>query len=103
MQEVENFLKTGKISKVSHSGFQNISVLENTYGSTFLTYKIPSLEKVMKDGERGIIFGFRGFLEEGHVFNVIKKDGKLLYIDGQIANKANIRDGYLSFKYLKTN
>jgi len=57
----------------------------------------------MKEGERGIVFGYRGPARTGHVFNVIKKDDKLLFIDGQSGTRANLRDGFISFKYLKTN
>lgn len=57
----------------------------------------------MKEGERGILFGERGIFKRGHVFNVIRKDGKLMFIDGQSGTHANLRDGFVSFKYLKTN
>lgn len=56
----------------------------------------------MKEGESGIIFGVRGSLR-GHVFNVIKKNGELLFKDGQNGLNANLQNGYISFKYLKTN
>ena len=86
-----------------HSGYQKIEILESIYNKQFYKKTIPQLEFIRKEGERGIIFGERGFLEEGHVFNVIKKDGKLIFKDGQIAKNANLRDGFVSFKYLKTN
>ncbi|WP_165571861.1 hypothetical protein [Chryseobacterium sp. JM1] len=57
----------------------------------------------MKEGERGIIFGNRGAEIPGHVFNVIKKDEKFLFVDGQSWGNANLTDGFISFKYLKTN
>lgn len=100
---VDEYLKTGKITKTKYSEFQNINELEKIYNGTFLTYKIPSLKNVMKEGEIGIIFGDKGIGKKGHVFNVIKKDQELLFIDGQIGKAANLRDGYISFKYLKTN
>lgn len=103
VQNVDEFLKTGKITKTIHSKAQNIFNLEKIYNKSFLTYKIPTLTKIMKEGERGIIFGKRSFPNDGHVFNVIKKDGELLFKDGQNGLNANLRDGFESFKYLKTN
>jgi hypothetical protein len=44
---------------------------------------IPSLKNIMKEAEKGIIFGIRGSDNTGHIFNVIKKDGELLFLDGQ--------------------
>lgn len=61
------------------------------------------LKKVMKEGDREIIFGDRGTFKRGHVFNVFKKEGKLLFIDEQSGTHANLKDGFISFKYLKTN
>ncbi|WGD35820.1 hypothetical protein [Olleya sp. YS] len=103
VEQVEHFLRTGKIIKALPSEAQAISKLENIFGDIFLTYKLPSLKKVMKEGDRGIIYGDRGFPKTGHVFNVIKKDGELFYVDGQNGLKANLQDGFTSFKYLKTN
>lgn len=57
----------------------------------------------MKEGERVIIFGISASDNPGHVFNVIKKDGELLFVDGQrFSGWANLQDGYKEFKYLKT-
>ncbi|MFY8186894.1 MAG: hypothetical protein ACOVLC_02930, partial [Flavobacterium sp.] len=100
---VDEYLKTGKIIKADLSDIQNIFELEKIYGKSFLTYKIPNLRNIMKEGERGIIFGDKGIGRAGHVFNVIKKDGDLLFRDGQNGLNANIQNGYISFKYLKTN
>lgn len=58
----------------------------------------------MKDGEIGIIYTSTGIDIEGHVFNVIKKGGELLYKDGQIGRNAILpHNFYKEFKYLKTN
>ncbi|SFN64397.1 Papain fold toxin 1, glutamine deamidase [Chryseobacterium oleae] len=100
---VEEYLKTGKITTALHSKVQDIYELEKIYDAPFLSMGIPSISKVMKEGERGIIFGYRGFDIDGHVFNVIKKDGKLMFIDGQSGKGANLKNGFISFKYLKTN
>jgi len=65
---------------------------------------IPSIKKVMKEGETGIIFCSIPFPKRGHVINVIKKYGELIFIDAQtFSGKANLKAGYESFKYLKTN
>ena len=100
---VDEFLKTGKIRVADYSEVQNISNLEKIYPSIFLPMKIPSINNVMKEGERGIIFGFRGKYKSGHVFNVIKKENKLIFIDAQTnTGKADLNAGFESFKYLKT-
>ena len=71
----------------------------------------------MKDGEIGIIWGQfptlknniryangKAFIQlEGHYFNVIKIDGKLIYYDPQIGRYAVIRLKYKAFRYSKTN
>jgi len=98
VQKVDKFLETGTISKASSSGYKSISELEDIYGKTFLTYKISSLENVMKNGERGIIYGDRGVDEIGHVFNVFKTKGELKFVDGQIGKAASLQDGYILFK-----
>ncbi|MFP3595857.1 hypothetical protein [Chryseobacterium sp. SIMBA_029] len=100
---VDEYLRTGKITTALPSDVQNIFELEKIFGGPFLSMGIPSINKVMKEGERGIIFGYRGFDVDGHVFNVIKKDRKLIFIDGQSGTNANLGNGYISFKYLRTN
>lgn len=102
---VEEFLKTGKIRSAKPSKVQNIEKLQKIFKNDFLTQSIPSTKNVMKEGERGIIYGIKENPNAtNHVFNVIKKDGELIFIDGQIASgKANLRAGYKEFKYLKTN
>ena len=38
----------------------------------------------------------------GHVINVMKKNGELIFIDGQkFSGKVDLKAGYESFKYLK--
>lgn len=104
VKNIEEFLATGKLSAAEPSKVQNIFELEKIFGKSFLTYNISSLNKIMLEGERGIIYGFRGPFIDGHVFNVIKKNGKLIFIDAQISSgKANLDAGYKLFKYLKTN
>ncbi|MEC4004909.1 hypothetical protein OX283_009600 [Flavobacterium sp. SUN052] len=103
VEVVEDFLKTGKLNVAKYSTFQEITKLENIYNNKFLTMSIPSTKNVMKEGERGIIFGYRGLYKKGHVFNVVKKDGGLILIDAQKSNgRAVLNEGYKSFKYLKT-
>ncbi|TDP60089.1 hypothetical protein [Flavobacterium dankookense] len=105
VESVEGFLKTGKIVLAKPSRIQYIKKLEDIYKNTFLSMGIPSIKKVMKEGERGIIYGIKNNQNEiNHVFNVVKKDGDLIFIDAQRHDgKANLSAGYKSFKYLKTN
>ncbi|WP_375605590.1 hypothetical protein [Flavobacterium davisii] len=103
VQVVDHYLKTGQIVLAKYSEYQDIAVLEKIYDQTFLTYKLPNLKNVMKEGEIGIIFGDRGIGKKGHVFNVIKKGEVLLYKDGQIGRDAILpHNFYKEFKYLKT-
>ena len=104
VERFEEFLKTGKIKKAEPSDYQDISKLSTIYGGSFLTMSIPSIKNVMKEGERGIIFCSRPFPRKGHVINVMKKNNELIFIDTQVfSGKANLNQGYESFKYLKTN
>ncbi|WP_312341249.1 hypothetical protein [Chryseobacterium binzhouense] len=101
---LDEFLKTGKISKAPVSKAQNYFVLEKVYAKSFLSYNFSTLSKVMKEGERGILLCQRGQGKLSHVLNIIKKDGKLLFKDGQShSQEMNLLSEYKSFKYLKTN
>lgn len=101
---LDEFLKTGKISKAPVSKAQDYFVLEKVYAKSFLSYNFSTLSKVMKEGERGILLCQRGQGKLSHVLNIIKKDGKLLFKDGQShSQEMNLLSEYKSFKYLKTN
>ena len=103
VEAVEEFLRTGKIKTAQASHYQDILKLENIYKGNFLTMGVPSIKNIMKEGERGIIFCSRPFPRKGHVINVIKKNGELIFIDGQIhSGRANLKAGFDKFKYLKT-
>ena len=84
----------------------------------FPQLSLPSMAKVMKEGERGIIWGEFPTLKnnityingepvmfvKGHYFNVIKQNGVLIYKDGQIGRNAIIESTtYKGFRYSKTN
>jgi hypothetical protein len=101
VQKVIDFLLTGKISKAPHSNIRPVTELEDIYNKTFLSISVPSLQKVMKNNEIGIIFGVRGPDEMGHVFNVIKIENNLKFIDAQVGTLADLQNGYKLFKYLK--
>ena len=60
VQKVEEFLVSGRLSAAESSKVKNIFELEKTFGKSFLTYSISSLKNIMKEGERGIIYGFKG-------------------------------------------
>ncbi|MBL7730351.1 MAG: hypothetical protein JNM88_04170 [Chitinophagaceae bacterium] len=103
VQKVEEFLKTGKISKASHCTPTDVFELDKIYPGFFKTFEnVSTLKNVMKEGERAIIYGDKGIDEVGHVFNVIKTNGKLKFVDGQLGKAADLNAGYISFKYLKT-
>ena len=103
VEAVEEYLRTGKIIKVIPSDVQSIYSLASKYKGTFLTKTIPQIGDLMKDGERGIIYGVRNPANKSHVFNVIKINGTLKMVGGQSGLPAVIRQsGYTEFKYLKT-
>ena len=102
VEKVEEYLRTGKIIKAKHSDVQVIYSLGTKYNNKFLSHTIPQVKKLMKEGERGIIYGVRDPVEHSHVFNVLKINGELKLADGQSGLAAEIRQkGYESFKYLK--
>ncbi|WP_369634750.1 toxin glutamine deamidase domain-containing protein [Nocardia sp. JMUB6875] len=57
-------------------------------------------------GSRGIVHGAwldeNGLYESGHVFNVINRDGKIFYVDGQTGTWADLHN-YSGFEFLRTN
>ncbi|APA97232.1 hypothetical protein NS506_03179 [Nocardia seriolae] len=57
-------------------------------------------------GSRGIVHGAwldeNGLYDSGHVFDVINRDGKIFYVDGQTGTWANLQD-YSGFEFLRTN
>ena len=104
VQSVEDFLRTGKITKAISSKPQGYFTLAEKYKGTFLTYNFSTLNKVIKDGERGILLCERGEGSLSHVLNIIKKDGKLNFVDGQVySQKVNLSSEFKSFKFLKIN
>ena len=65
VEVLENYFKSGKITAAKYSTVQNISKLQDIFNNTFLPMSIPSIKNVMKEGERGIVFGFRGVYKKG--------------------------------------
>jgi hypothetical protein len=103
VQRVEEYLKTGKIRKAEASDSWKLLKLEDIYDKTFLTIDtIAPLKNLFKEGERGIVAGIRPFPKTGHVFNVIKVDRELKFLDGQLGGLPNLNIGYEKFKYIKT-
>ena len=103
VQAVEDFLKTGKISIAKSSDAQSYHLLEKIYNSNFLTYNFSTLNKIIKENERGILLCERGYGKLSHVINIIKKDGKIIFKDGQVySQEINLLREFKTFKYLKT-
>jgi filamentous hemagglutinin len=81
-------------------------VLEKQYGTTFGS---PTSSSVIAadlqnagSGAQGIEFGSRGPGEVGHVFNVVNQNGVIRFLDGQTGKPATL-DGFVNFRFLKTN
>ncbi|QQV02743.1 MULTISPECIES: hypothetical protein [Chryseobacterium] len=105
VQKVVEFLKKGKISKPLKSKGQKVELLEEVYGSKFTKIaEIGDLKGIngMQDGEVGIIYAYVNEMISGHVFNIAKKNGRLIMPDGQFGVLAKIGK-YKYFEYLKIN
>ena len=83
---------------------QPISVLQREFGTTFThNLGVNDISNLVSEpGQRGIIFGNRGYGEIGHVFNVVNQNGTVRFLDGQTGKTANL-DGYKDFSFLPTN
>jgi hypothetical protein len=102
VQRVDEYIRTGKITKAVASKTTDIKILQDKYSRTFLSIEgLPSLNKLFKDGDRGIVAGLK-YDEEGHVFNVIRENGVLKFIDGQSDRPVNLYIKYDVLKYFKT-
>ncbi len=80
---------------------QPLSIIEKHYGVKFTDLDISNIDNVVKNGDRGIIYGSRSD-GTAHVFNYTKKNGTIQYIDAQSGGGGSL-EGYDSFKILKTN
>jgi hypothetical protein len=82
----------------------NGTPLKNVASIDEITREMASLP----DGARGIVHGLRyKYLAgervpaAGHVFNVVKRDGAVHYVDGQTGTYANL-SGYTAFQFMRT-
>ena len=56
---------------------------------------------MIKEGQRGILLCQRGEGKLSHVINIIKKDGKLFFIDAQTHSQTvNLQREFKTFKLL---
>ncbi|MFJ6791973.1 toxin glutamine deamidase domain-containing protein [Streptomyces angustmyceticus] len=75
--------------------------LEKYYGKRFRNRSLSNIVKDIKgagDGSRGIVYGANK--DGGHVFNVVNRDGDVVFLDGQTGH-ANPTP-YLNYKFLRT-
>lgn len=88
------------------NGPVSIRVLERQYSGSFSPANTAGgIEKIMLDtgsGSRGIVFGYRGPNEAGHVFNTVNQNGVVRFLDGQTGKPATFND-YQSLHLLRTN
>lgn len=54
----------------------------------------------MQEGEIGVIYAYVNEMKPGHVFNIIRKNERLILPDGQFGVLAKIGE-YKYFEYLK--
>jgi len=85
VQKVIEYLKTGNISQALHSDGQDVEVLEQIFENSFSSpVKIKDIRTIdMAEGEIGIMYIYKKGFKHGHVFNVIKKNKRLMLLNGQ--------------------
>ena len=69
------------------------------------TNGVRDMEQIMGrlgPGTRGVVYGYRGTSQEGHVFNVINQRNVIKFIDGQSGGAARLT-GYKEFHLLITS
>ncbi|WP_378104117.1 hypothetical protein [Chryseobacterium sp. sg2396] len=103
VKKVVEYLRTGKISSALHSAGQEVELLEEIYGNKFI--KIAELKDLkgingMQEGEIGVIYAYVNEMKPGHVFNIVRENGRLILPDGQFGVLAKIGE-YKYFEYLK--
>lgn len=54
------------------------------------------------NGARGIVFGYNGAGQPGHVFNVVNQKGIIRFLDGQTGKPANLNN-FKTLQLLRTN
>ncbi len=102
VQKVIEYLETGKISQALHSERQEVILLENIFGSKFSSpVKITDIRTIdITEGEIGIMYVYRKGFKRGHVFNVIKKNKRLMLLNGQKGIMQTLKE-YEFIEYLK--
>lgn len=85
VQKVIEYLKTGNISQALHSDGQHVEILEQIFKNNFSSpVKIEDIRTIdMAEGEIGIMYIYKKGFKHGHVFNVIKKNKRLMLLNGQ--------------------
>lgn len=89
---------------------QDYRSIERVMGRSFRQETFAGLVRSIDrggNGARGIIFGQRNPTDAnpegiGHFFNVINRNGKVLFIDAQSGQARNV-DGYDSYKFMRTD
>ncbi|MDQ1097941.1 MULTISPECIES: hypothetical protein [Chryseobacterium] len=104
VKNVIEYLTTGKLKTALPSEGQEVDLLEQIYNDKFKPTTLEALkaEEGMKEGEIGIIFAYKNISTtiKGHVFNIVKKNNRLILPDGQFGILARTRD-YKYFEYIK--
>lgn len=104
VKNVIEYLTTGELKTALPSEGQEVDLLEQIYNNKFKPTTLEDLkaEKGMKEGEIGIIFAYKNISTtiKGHVFNIVKKNNRLILPDGQFGILARTRD-YKYFEYIK--
>jgi hypothetical protein len=92
-------------------------IIPQTIGHGIPFREVGSFDEITRemfdagDGARGVVWGHKfvevdGQMKEvnGHIFNVINKNGRVYYVDGQVADWARtVSKGYGGLGFLRTN
>ncbi len=102
-QAVDSSLAGRPATSIGSIGPGDPRVLERFYpGQKFGSSNVSSIVETMSkagDGARGFVVGMRG--SRGHIFNVINKNGRVIFLDGQ-QGKASL-EHWTRWLFMRTN
>lgn len=100
---VDRTLDGAPTSALPDLGRGSYQALEKHFGKRFTNRSFSNIVKDIKeagDGSRGIVYA--ADKDGGHVFNVINRDGDVVFLDGQNGHANPTHPAYTSYKFLRT-
>jgi RHS repeat-associated protein len=84
---------------------EGVSILETTLGGKMIQSSRGDIIYRMnraQDGARGVVIGYKQGAVYSHAFNVVKQNGKVVFLDGQRGGKAINVDKYDYYFFMRT-